>query len=499
MASRAVHRPGPPHELAIITLIPTNTKAHKILNHHANSHLLSMQGDGRLGLDIGHVRSAKPRTILATLGRDVSSDIVMPFVELFKSQCVFELNIETSTVLFRDLSSSKTTQIGGEGVAKFHGNKRTIDLGNLPNITISIGPSEPTFQFIVRWNYDKNETREILGTRGAASVSKGYLEHLGRALTLAPPEPETLRPSQLETVDPTPGGPLHPIVYEIMSQKGSGAFGQVFSCKLKGGGIAAVKQLWNGPGKYFSVEFIRREVDILSRLSHYITSQGWGTQMIEIFMGLGQGSLFGLLHGTTPKRLPQDRPFVESVFKQMLQALDYLSTMNIMHRNVKPENILYISDHERNLSFQLADFGLGHLEPQQANSEVGATAYMAPELGRETQSPKVDVWSLFMTIVWILDIEDFRRKAPRTISREDYHDIRDDALNSPLWKYKSMVEIIPADRASAAQILLTFFDGEGLSTPRKLIRPLHDEEEGYYDESEASEGGDGPHWDYEQA
>src|SRR4051812_20730164 len=67
----------------------------------------------------------------------------------------------------------------------------------------------------------------------------------------------------------------------------------------------------------------------------YITSQGWDGQEVEIFMGLKGGTLESIIE--SGDGLPMS--IADSLFPQMLQALDCLAYNGIVHRDVKPENI----------------------------------------------------------------------------------------------------------------------------------------------------------------
>jgi serine/threonine protein kinase len=86
---------------------------------------------------------------------------------------------------------------------------------------------------------------------------------------------------------------------------------------------------------------------------------------------------------------------------------------------VKPENILYISQPDGQYQFQLGDFGLCN-RAIDATTHTGSYLYMAPEMFRKGgQTPKLDVWSLFVTMLWTLDVEGFRWKSNRFRSVED--------------------------------------------------------------------------------
>ena len=67
------------------------------------------------------------------------------------------------------------------------------------------------------------------------------------------------------------------------------------------------------------------------------------------------------------------------VFPQMLEALDCIAWMGIIHRDVKPENILYVSQPDGQYQFQLGDFGLCNRIVDTATF-AGSRLYMPPEM-----------------------------------------------------------------------------------------------------------------------
>lgn len=88
------------------------------------------------------------------------------------------------------------------------------------------------------------------------------------------------------------------------------------------------------------------------------------------------------------------------VLEHMLRALDYLAHENLIHRDVKPDNILY-SKSNAGFTFQLADFGLARHYSRHHSSAggtvCGTTGFQAPELFplcsnvNAKQSPKLDI------------------------------------------------------------------------------------------------------------
>lgn len=186
-------------------------------------------------------------------------------------------------------------------------------------------------------------------------------------------------------------------------------------------------------------------------------------------MGLKEGNLESLVErGVCPVAV------ANSVFPQMLQALDCIAWNGIVHRDVKPENILYISQPDDQYQFQLGDFGLCN-RTVDAATFAGSKLYMPPEmLHGGVQTHKVDVWSFFVTIVWTLDAGEFRQRSTRFKTIAEVHQaVQSAAFNvDSVSKIREMAIVNPEERASAAQMLVKYFDGKGLSTPRNQVPTL---------------------------
>lgn len=81
------------------------------------------------------------------------------------------------------------------------------------------------------------------------------------------------------------------------------------------------------------------------------------------------------------------------MFRQLLEAFKILNKYNIMHRDLKPDNIFF-----HNGCLKLGDFGfcktLGNANDM-ASTMLGSPIYMAPEvLKGEAYTSKADIWSL---------------------------------------------------------------------------------------------------------
>lgn len=108
------------------------------------------------------------------------------------------------------------------------------------------------------------------------------------------------------------------------------------------------------------------------------------------------------LRSTTPPFMQYDR--VQHFFKQLLLALSTLHDRDVVHRDVKPENILL---NRRRTRLVLSDFGFAcHAPPgTELHRACGTLRYCAPELLHETpryDGRKVDVWAAGVTLYVML-------------------------------------------------------------------------------------------------
>jgi serine/threonine protein kinase len=85
------------------------------------------------------------------------------------------------------------------------------------------------------------------------------------------------------------------------------------------------------------------------------------------------------------------------IFHQVMLGLNYMHLQSITHRDMKPENILLVSDDLDNFDVKIADLGFACKYDKETGLDLvlGTPLYMAPELVmHQKYSEKVDVWSL---------------------------------------------------------------------------------------------------------
>ncbi|MCJ1431849.1 hypothetical protein MMC27_001204 [Xylographa pallens] len=442
-------------------LFPIGKIAEGVVNSEKNAHLLCSDG-GLPALAVGlGVGGSSSQQCLATIGRG-HADITINMPYISRTQCSFEVDRHTGNVMLWDRSSGHNTHIlpahpGQEWFPFEPGRPRKVHVSDRVNTRIGFGdPRCKIVQFQLFWNKDRLRLPAELFTTSLAAQGWG----------LNPCDERTFENTMIHTPD-TSRAPR----YLLTTRIGRGAYGEVYKATdIDSFRLLAVK-IQRRPKTEASIIRLKREIEAMSIISHphIIDYLGSNTndENIYIFMGLKDGSYANLVEQSIAPSLSR------TVLRHMLGALDFLTTKSIVHRDVKPENILFTtSTGGQNYSFRLSDFGLCNAVDL-AVTYAGTETFMAPEVLQKTgqnQTTKVDVWSLWATIVWGDDMEGFRTKrledAGQAIAA-----IAAAASKAP-WPLQMMGVIRPEERASAAQILVGEFEAKGLTTPRGKIPPL---------------------------
>eukprot|EP00310_Coccolithus_braarudii_P021903 CAMPEP_0183343852 /NCGR_PEP_ID=MMETSP0164_2-20130417/9670_1 /TAXON_ID=221442 /ORGANISM="Coccolithus pelagicus ssp braarudi, Strain PLY182g" /LENGTH=323 /DNA_ID=CAMNT_0025514755 /DNA_START=1 /DNA_END=969 /DNA_ORIENTATION=- len=213
--------------------------------------------------------------------------------------------------------------------------------------------------------------------------------------------------------------------YDEISKLGQGSFAVVMKVKHRDSGEEyAMKvmekrrimgQLGLGAGLGRAEEEVQRKVlseaRILKNLDHpnvikfheIIEDEDELLLIMELVEG---GELFDRVN----KKGPFDEAAARGVMRQLLKALEYLHSQNIVHRDLKLENILLVesSDPTAELQVKIADFGLAKLigGGKMTSTFCGTPQYFAPEVLESRNSARgydaaCDMWSLGV-ILYIL-------------------------------------------------------------------------------------------------
>ncbi|PAV86754.1 hypothetical protein WR25_17120 [Diploscapter pachys] len=154
-------------------------------------------------------------------------------------------------------------------------------------------------------------------------------------------------------------------------------------------------------------ENVMREIQILRKVQHLNV-----IKLIEVFSDPTRGKMYVVMEycigslqqtidGEAEKRLEESE--AHNYFKQLIAGLVYLHSLGIIHKDIKPGNLLLSTD----LTLKISDFGVAEeLSPFQGNdfcqTVQGTPKFQAPELVSGNSEfyygHKADVWACGVTL-----------------------------------------------------------------------------------------------------
>ena len=183
--------------------------------------------------------------------------------------------------------------------------------------------------------------------------------------------------------------------YRIESRAGAGAFGIVWKAiSTEDEKPYAIKEISKSKMTKQLVENLIREVHISQKLEHcnlikcFATMESKNNYYI-VFEYCEGGDLGKYLTDTKKVKLAD----ALSIMRQVREAYRYLFGENILHRDIKPDNIL-ITERAK-LEIKISDFGCSKVDPF-GTTVCGTPKYMAIEvLEKQNQyNYKADLWSI---------------------------------------------------------------------------------------------------------
>lgn len=213
--------------------------------------------------------------------------------------------------------------------------------------------------------------------------------------------------------------------YARGEELGRGAFACVYACRRESDGERFAAKAVDLKRLRLSVDVSRemkkllREAKILKKVPPHpnlvrfydVVKEGeWLYFLLELVAG---GNLFNTLVRRPGKRPKLHEAEARYVCRQLVDGLALLHDQDIIHRDLKLENVLVAQERSggRNgevwLSVKIADFGLSKVVGERysdAQSLVGSPRYMAPEvLAKGVHDFRADLWSLGVLMHVLLD------------------------------------------------------------------------------------------------
>uniref|UniRef100_A0A8C3XWL5 Serine/threonine-protein kinase 36 n=1 Tax=Chelydra serpentina TaxID=8475 RepID=A0A8C3XWL5_CHESE len=183
--------------------------------------------------------------------------------------------------------------------------------------------------------------------------------------------------------------------YHVLEMIGEGSFGRVYKGRRKySAQVVALKFIPKVGRSEKELKNLQREIEIMRGLHHPNIVQMLDSfetdKEVVVVTDYAEGELFQILEddGT----LPEDQ--VQDIASQLVSALYYLHSHRILHRDMKPQNILL----GKGGVVKLCDFGFARamsINTMVLTSIKGTPLYMSPELVQEKPyDHTADLWSV---------------------------------------------------------------------------------------------------------
>ena len=255
--------------------------------------------------------------------------------------------------------------------------------------------------------------------------------------------------------------------YEFIKELGKGSYGHVYRCQNKATGyVYACKKM--SKKKIKSKTQFKTEINLLRATDHPNIIKLYDiyedTDYIYLIMEECNGGEF---FDRLAKRAKEKKMYTEKecakIFKQILEAVNYLHAHGVCHRDLKPENILF-SNLSDDSCLKLIDFGLSKVldGDKDLKGTVGTTFYMAPEVITGKYNEKCDIWACGIILYIMLcgkppfysqDEEELKKKIcsmKYNFNYPEFKKVSQDAID-----LISHMLVGPEKRLSAAEVLST--------------------------------------------
>ena len=276
------------------------------------------------------------------------------------------------------------------------------------------------------------------------------------------------------------------LLYTKIKKLGEGTFGEVYLVKHNITGIRrAMKVIDKNNAELkdekLSDEEILNEINILKKIDH--------PNIMKIFEFYNTESIYYLIteycEGGDLYNFVNDNELSEFqviyIMYQIFSAMNYCHKMKILHRDLKPDNILIKKNNEGLCIVKICDFGTSAVfkKGEKQKDIMGTLCYMAPEVLNEEYNEKCDLWSCGV-IMYIL----LTKKRP-FLGRDDDQTIEKilyNSYNSALLKkynkytkdlLSKLLEKNPKKRISAAEALNHVVFQKNKT--KEILNEIHDE------------------------
>ncbi|XP_058737570.1 LEAF RUST 10 DISEASE-RESISTANCE LOCUS RECEPTOR-LIKE PROTEIN KINASE-like 1.4 [Vicia villosa] len=264
-----------------------------------------------------------------------------------------------------------------------------------------------------RKNYEKSRSRDLFVPPSSSGTGTGTLTSTTNSSQSIPSYPS----SKLGAMPKSSYFGVQVFTYEELEEAtnnfdaskelGDGGFGTVYKGDLKDGRVVAVKRHYESNFK--RVTQFMNEVEILAKLRHknlvtlYGCSSKHSRELLLVYEYIPNGTVADHIHGkqSSSYLLPWSVRF--NIALETAEALAYLHASDVVHRDVKSNNILL----DEKFHVKVADFGLSRWLPNDvthvSTAPQGTPGYVDPEYYQCYQlNDKSDVYSFGVVLAELI-------------------------------------------------------------------------------------------------
>jgi Ca2+-binding EF-hand superfamily protein len=196
--------------------------------------------------------------------------------------------------------------------------------------------------------------------------------------------------------------------YEMLEDLGEGKFGKVkLGVYKKTREKVAIKIIKKSSLENLKdIELVKSEIDIMKLCRHpnvvKLIDHFENSEYIFIVMELLKGGNLGEYFNKNKFQITEKR--AAKIMYQLASGVKYLHHYGILHRDIKPDNIM-LSDTTEDASVKVMDFGLSKIMGSQEKvaDGYGSLSFVAPEvLIRQPYNKQIDIWSLGVILYYML-------------------------------------------------------------------------------------------------
>jgi serine/threonine protein kinase len=195
--------------------------------------------------------------------------------------------------------------------------------------------------------------------------------------------------------------------YKLQHILGKGGQGVVYYAKDNKNNEYAIKTIANFNKKYRITQNVKNEIAIMKKINHcnviklYDVIHDNAKNIIYIVMQYAKyGSLFKINKDFSCNTFTKKK--AKKISRQIINGLNYLHKKNIVHNDIKPDNILLGEDDE----IYLSDFGVSEITQGSFTcSRSGTYLFFSPEkflICCQTYGKSIDIWAFGVTLFAML-------------------------------------------------------------------------------------------------